>query len=191
MKRAFIIGALLAVAAPGAALADEFSYSNFEVSWIDLSLDGGGVVDVNGDGLAIEGSYDLNKKFFLLGEYQDQSYDFGIDGNLLKLGAGIHHELSSKLDFVGTLSYFDQEVKFNGLSADDNGLGIGGGIRSWLGSKFQLDAMLNWVDWDEAGSDTGVSVMGRFYFTNKLALSFGTNMTDDVNTMRVGFRAEF
>lgn len=190
MKHAFVMGALLAVAAPGAALADELRYSDFEVSWIDVSLDGS-PVDVDGDGLAIEGSYELNKKIFLFGEYQDQSYDFGIDGNALELGAGLHHELSRNLDFVGTLSYLDQEVKAGGFSADDNGLGIGGGIRTWLGTKFQLDAMLKWVDFDEAGSDTGVSVDGRFYFKKTLALSFGTNMTDDVNTLRVGFRAEF
>ena len=190
MKHAFLMGTLLAVAAPGAALADELRYSDFEVSWTNVSLDAG-PIDVDGDGLAIEGSYELNKKIFLFGEYADQSYDFGIDGNGLELGAGLHHELSKNLDFVGTLSYLDQEVKAAGVSADDNGFGIGGGIRTWLGTKFQLDAMLKWVDFDEAGSDTGVSVDGRFYFTPKLALSFGTNMTDDVNTMRVGFRAEF
>jgi hypothetical protein len=186
-----VVGALLAVAAPGAALADEFRYSNFEVSYNDVSLDAG-VGNVNGDGLSFEGSYAMNKKLFLFGEYQDQSYDFGIDGTALELGVGLHHELSRTVDFVGTLSYLDSEVKVAGFgSADDNGFGIGGGVRTWLGTHFQLDAMLKWVDFDEAGSDTGVSVDGRYYFKDKLAISFGTDMTDNVDTFRVGFRAEF
>jgi hypothetical protein len=188
MKHAFVVGLVLAAAAPGAALADELRYSNFEVSWIDVSLDG--AANVDGDGLAFSGAYELNKKMFLFGEWQDQNYDFGIDGRSLEFGAGLHHELSRNLDFVGTLSYLDDEVKFGGISASDNGLGLGAGIRTWLGTQFQLDAMLKFVDFD-SGSDTGVSVMGRYYFKNKLAVSFGTDMTDNADTLRLGFRAEF
>jgi hypothetical protein len=33
--------------------------------------------------------------------------------------------------------------------------------------------------------------MGRYYFKNKLAVSFGTDLNDDADTLRVGFRAEF
>ncbi|HET8698551.1 MAG TPA: hypothetical protein VFO94_13745 [Gammaproteobacteria bacterium] len=189
MKHVFLTGVLLAAALPGAALADELRYSNFDVSWIDVELDG--PANVDGDGLSFAGSYELNKKLFLFGEWQDLSFDFGIDGRSLEIGAGLHHELSRNLDFVGKLSYLDSEVDLGNFSADDDGLALAGGIRTWLGTQFQLDAMLKLADFDEAGSDTGVSVMGRYYFKNKLAVSFGTDLNDDADTLRVGFRAEF
>jgi hypothetical protein len=45
--------------------------------------------------------------------------------------------------------------------------------------------MLNWIDFDDAGSDTGVSA-----FTHKPALFFGMDMNDKADTIRFGFRAE-
>jgi hypothetical protein len=187
MKR-LLIGSLLLALTPGISLA-ELHYSNFEVSLIDVELDGPGSVD--GDGFQIAGAYELNDKFFLLGEWQDQSLDYGIDGTQIELGGGYNHELSPDLDFVGTVSYVDAEVEFAGFSADDDGLALGGGIRSRLGESFEVDAMLNWIDFDEAGSDTGVSATGRYYFNQKMALFFGMDMNDNADTMRIGFRAEF
>ena len=189
MKHAFVMGVLLAAAAPGAALADDLSYSDFEVSWVDLELDG--AANVDGDGIELAGAYEVSQKIHVFGKWQDQSFDFGIDGRAFELGAGLHHTLNSKVDFVGTLSYVDQEVKFGGVSADDDGLGLGAGIRSRLADSFELDAMLRYVDFDNAGSDTGVVLTGRYYFNKTMAVTVGTDMTDDLDTLRVGFRAEF
>jgi len=191
MKHALVMGAMLAAAVPGAALAADsqgHSYSDFEISWVDLSLDG--VANVDGDGFEIAGAYDFDK-VYIFGKWQDQSFDFGIDGTALEFGAGLHKELNPKVDFVGTLSYLDQEVKLGGFSADDNGLGIGAGVRSRLADSFELDAVLRYVNFDEGGSDTGVVLTGRYYFNKTMAVTFGTDMTDDVDTLRVGFRAEF
>jgi len=188
MKSVSLLGALLAFAlAPYAAFA-EMSYSGFELSFVDVDLDN---VNVNGDGFEIGGSYELNDKFFLLGEWQDQNLDFGIDGRAIELGAGLHHPLAANLDFVGTLSYIDTQLDVGNVSADDDGLALGGGIRTTFGKTFQLDAMLRYVDYDNAGSDTGIRVNGRWYFTDRMAVLFGTDLNDNADTLRVGFRAEF
>lgn len=188
MKRSLLVGSLLAALAPGAAFA-EFTYSNVEVNFIDVELDG--PANVDGDGFEVSGSYDMSERLFLFGEWQDQSFDFGIDGKSLEFGAGLKHQISPDLDFVGTLSFVDTEVEFGGFSAEDDGLALGGGIRSRLGDSFELDAHLRWVDFDESGSDTGIGVTGRYYFTDSLAVTFGTDMFDNADTLRVGFRAEF
>ena len=188
MKRATLLGALLVALTPGVSVA-EFTYSNVEVSFIDVELDG--AANVDGDGFEVAGSYDLNDRIYLFGEWQDQSFDFGIDGRSIELGGGYKHELNADLDLVGTLSYVDQEVKLGNFTADDDGLALGGGIRSRLGDSFELDAFVRYVDFDQAGGDTGFGVTGRYYFTDSLALSFGTDMNDNVDTLRVGFRAEF
>lgn len=186
MKR-LLIGSLILAATPGLALA-ELRYSNFEVNWIDVELDD---TSIDGDGLELVGSYELGKKMFLFGEWQDQSFDFGIDGTTFELGAGLRHELKQDLDFVGTLSYVDSELEVGNFSVDDDGLALGAGIRTELGDSFELDAMLKWVDFDDSGSDTGISLGGRYFFTNKLAISFGTDMGDNYDTLRVGFHADF
>jgi hypothetical protein len=165
-------------------------YSSVDVSYVDLEIDGG-VADVNGDGIELSGSYELSKNVFLFGEWQNQSFDFGIDGTSIEFGAGLNHELSTDLDFVGTLSYVDTELEFGGFSADDDGLALGGGVRSRLSDSFELSAMLNWVDYDSAGSDTGFGLLGRYFFKNTMAISFGADFADNVDVLRFGFRSEF
>lgn len=189
MHRAALIGSLALTLAPAAAFAD-MSYSNVELKYLNLSLNDS-VVDVNGDGYALAGSYALGDKMFLLGEWQEQSYDFGIDGHQYEIGAGFHHALSSTLDFVGTLSYLDSKVDVGPFNANDDGFGLGAGIRTRLGKDFELDASLKYVDFDKSGSDTGLSANGRWYFKKSMALSFGIDNTDNVDAWHLGFRAEF
>jgi opacity protein-like surface antigen len=189
MNRAALIGSLALAMAPAAAFAD-MSYSNVELKYLNLSLSDS-VANVNGDGFAISGQYALGAKMFLLGEWQDQSYDFGIDGHQYELGAGFHHGINSTLDFVGSLSYLDSKVSAGGFSVSDNGFGLGAGVRTRLGKDFELDAALKYVDFDKGGSDTGISANGRWYFKKTMALSFGIDSTDNVDVWHLGFRAEF
>src|SRR5688572_10975627 len=152
MKRTALFGAVLAAFGPGLALAD-MNYTKFEISMLDVEMDS--TVNVDGDGFALGGSFELNDKIFLHGEWQDQSLDFGIDGRSLEIGAGYTHGFNDKLDFVCTLSYVDAEVKLGNVTADDGGLALGGGIRSRVAQSVELDAGLKLVDFDNAGSDTG------------------------------------
>jgi hypothetical protein len=187
MKRTALFAAIAAAFAPGLVLAD-MNYTNFEVSMIDVENDS---VNVDGDGFALEGSYELNDRFHLFGEWQDQSLDFGIDGRSLELGGGYTHSFSDKLDFVGTLSYVDAEVKVMNATFDDDGLAVGGGIRSRVAESIELDASLMLVDFDESGSDTGYSFGGRYYLNDTMAVGASADFNDNADTLRVGFRWEF
>jgi len=187
MKRVLLLGSLLALT-PCFAYA-EMSYNSFDLNVVDVDLDN---TSVDGSGFEIGGSYELGQhQIFLFGEWQEQNFDFGIDGRSLELGAGWHHPISSTLDFVGTASYIDTRLDAGNFSADDDGLALGGGIRTTIGNSFQLDAMLRYVDFDEGGSDTGVRVNGRWYFSKRMAVLFGTDLGDNADTLRLGFHAEF
>ena len=194
MKRATLISSLLVAMTPGVSFA-EFNYSKVEVAVIDVEVDvdvgNGQAVSVDGDGFEISGAWDVSNRVFLHGSWQDQSFDFDVDGEALELGVGLKHEINSDLDFVGTLSYHDVELSYQNLSASDDGLGLGAGVRARLGDSFEIDALLEYVDFDEADSDTGITVNGRYYFSDMWALSFGTDMADNVDTLRIGIRAEF
>jgi hypothetical protein len=189
MKRTALFGAVMAaLAVPSLALAD-MNYTNLEVNYLDLEVGDG--FDVNGDGFEFGGSWELNDQFHLFGSWQDQSLDFGIDGRTLELGGGWNHSFSDKLDFVGTLSLVDAELEAAGVTASDDGLALGGGIRSRLGDSFELEAGLKYVDFDESGSDTGISVGGHYYFNDSMALGANLDSNDNADTLRLGFRWEF
>lgn len=187
MKRTALVAALLATA-PYAALAD-MNYTNLQISYIDVEAGRGGNVD--GDGFEIGGSYELSNSIHLFGSWQDQSLDFGIDGRSLEIGGGWTHGLSDTLDFIGTLSYVDAELKQGNQTDDDDGLALGGGIRARFADQFELDAGLKYVDFDESGSDTGFSIGGRYYFNNSMAVGASADFNDRADTLRLGFRWEF
>jgi hypothetical protein len=182
MKRIALFGAILALCAPSALLAD-MNYTSLEINYLDLDGDGG----VSGDGFEFGGSWELNDQFHLFGSWQDQGFDGGIDGEVIELGGGWSHGFSDTLDFVGTLSYLDVDYDVGG----DDGLALGGGVRSRLGDSFELEAGLKWVDFDESGSDTGISVGGRYYFNDAMALGASLDSNDNADTLRLGFRWEF
>ena len=182
MNRTVLFGALVAAFVPGVVLAD-MNYTNFEIDYLDLDADSG----VNGDGFQIGGSWELNDQFHLFGSYQDQSFDGGFDGNTLEVGAGWSHGFTDTLDFVGTLSLIDTEIE----DFSDDGLALGGGIRSRLGESFELEAGLKYVDLDESGSDTGLNVGARYYFNDSMALGASMDSNDNADTLRLGFRWEF
>lgn len=181
--------ALLAATLTPAVGMSQFSYTAVELSLIDIELD---APSVDGDGFDIAGSFEINDQFFAFGAYQDQSLDFGIDGSALSLGAGYHDSINEQLDFVATASLVSAEVEAFGFSGDDDGFGIAGGIRAALNQDFQVDAMLNWVDLDDSGSDTFISVTGRYYFNESIAALLQTSFgDDDADVFRIGVRFEF
>jgi hypothetical protein len=181
-----VAGALLV---PSIGLAD-FVYTGVEVSYVDVEFNNG-LADLDGDGYRFSGSLELNDRFFLLGEIEDQSYDLGIDGSAYEVGVGFHHPFGSTFDFVGTASFVQAEVEFAGFGADDDGIALGGGVRAQLADSFEVEASLQYVNLDQGGSDTGIELRGRYYFTERFAFSLETDLDDDVDTLSFGFRAEF
>lgn len=186
-----IIGVLAStLLVPGIAMA-EFKYTNVEFSFIDVDFDAG-PVSVDGDGYRFSGMYQMNSNAFLHGKWEEHDYGFGIDGTVMEFGAGYRHGLSSNLDLIATASYVDAELGAVGFgSVDDDGLGLGGGVRAQIAPAFQVEALLNYVNMDNGGSDTGVDLLGRYYFNDQYALTVATTFDDNVDTFSVGFRAEF
>jgi hypothetical protein len=189
MKRALLITSALCLGAPGLALAD-MSYTDFEISLVDVDVNNG-PFDVSGNGFELAGRYGLNDRIFVFGEWQDQNLDFGVDGRELEVGAGLHHGLSSSLDFVAQLSYVDTKLGAGNVSADDNGFALGGGIRARVGHGFEVDAGLRFVDLHDSGSDTGLTLGAHYYFKKTMAIGAMADYSDNADTLRVGFRAEF
>jgi len=171
--------------APGIASA-KMNYSFIEGAYVDTEIDVG-PADVDGDGFGIAGSWGFAEQFHAFGSYTMQDFDFGIDLDLLRLGAGFNIELSPMFDFVATAAYVDASIDGGG---DENGYELGAGVRSQLGEKFQLDGGVAFTDYGSS-DDTSLRIDARFFITESLALGGGAEFGDDVTTWKVGVRWEF
>jgi hypothetical protein len=181
---------LTLTALPCAAFADGFDYTFVEGGLVNSDIDG---VNVDGDGFGLSGSFAIGDNMRIIAGYDDIEYDFGVfgdvDGSIMTLGAGFNTGLTADLDFVADLSYVDAEATSGVASADETGYRIGAGIRGRTSSKLELEAGLIHLNLD--GSDTGIRVGGRYYFSDSFAAGLGLTDIDDSFSWTLGIRAEF
>jgi hypothetical protein len=182
--RAVSAAVSVALAAPGVALA-EFSYNFLEGSFVDVEIDD---TSIDGDGIRLEGSAEVGDTYFVRAEYEDYDFDFNIDGNVFEVGGGYFHTLNEDLDFIAVGQYVQVEIG----SGDDDGLGIGGGVRTRLADTIEVDAILHWVDLDDSGSDTYVDLRGRYNINEQFAVTLKFDVgSDTFDTMGIGVRYNF
>jgi hypothetical protein len=176
--------ATLTLAVPGSALA-EFSYHFLEGSFVDVEIDD---TNIDGHGIRIEGSSQISDAFFIRAEYADYDFDFNVDGSIIEFGGGYFHTLNESLDFVAVGQYVQIEVE----GIDDDGLGIGGGVRTRFSDSIEADAVLHWVDLDDSGSDTYIDLRGRYYFNEQFAVTLKFELgSDSFDTKGIGVRYSF
>ena len=101
---------ILLFAFSATAGAQGFGYNYLQASYGAVSFDDS-VIDVDGDGLGISGSYGFHPEFFIAGEYQTADMDFGVDLNILELAVGWHTPLSDQLDFTAQLGFVNAEIE--------------------------------------------------------------------------------
>lgn len=176
------------VTMPLAVRADGFDYTFVEGGLLNTEIDAG-LLDVEGDGFGLGGSFVIADNIHILASYSDEDYDFGIDGNSLSIGAGFNTGLSQDLDLVAHLSYVSAEVNAGAVSLDEDGYSLGAGIRARTGNSIELEAGLDYVDLDE--SDTVLRVGGRYYFNDSFAVGASFADTDGGLSWMIGLRAEF
>ena len=175
MLRSSLLFILLAFSA--SASAQEFDYNWLSFGYGQTELDD---IDVDGDGFGIGGSFAIADNFHVFGGYSQTSFDFDVDGTSFNAGLGYNTPLSNVVDFVATLSYEYVEVDAPGFSSvDDNGFGLGVGLRWWATPKIEVDAGIQYVDLSDSGDDTGLGLGGWYYFTPAFSLGLNASFTDD------------
>ncbi len=173
--------------APLAAQAEGFSYSYLEAGYVEADIDG---VSRNADGFAIGGSVELTDQVFMFASYGELSLG-PVDLETYRVGGGYAWPVSSKTDIFGTVSYVKAEADAFGLSGDDDGYGLGVGVRQRVGRQFELSAAIQYVDLSDSGDDTSFGVAARWYFLDKLSLGLAVDVSDDVETYGASLRWDF
>ena len=188
MLRSALLILLLAFSA--IAGAQGFGYNYLQASYGAVSFDDS-IVDVDGDGLGISGSYGFHPDFYLTGEYQTADMDFGVDLNILELAVGYHTPLSDQLDLTAQLGYVDAEVESGLGSADDDGFMIGAGVRGALSDSVELNGGIDYIDFDQGGSETRSSAGFLFSLTEALTVGAAASSWDDINVYQLNLRFDF
>jgi opacity protein-like surface antigen len=185
LRTLFFAGAML----PLGAAAQDLDYTFVEAAYVDTEIDAG-PFDVDGDGLALTGSYLLTDTVFLLGEYSSFDYDGNLDATSYTLGAGMRWGLKPELDLVGDLGWVHAELDRPVVrDIDDNGFRLGVGLRSRIHDDIEVQAGIRYLDLDD--SDTFLTLGGRYYFTSNVAAGLGLSLNDGNTGWNLSLRAEF
>ncbi len=173
---------------PLMAAAESFDYTYLEGGYVSTELDVG-PIDVDGDGLGVRGAYAFADDWYAFAGLADQEFDFNVDGTQFNAGVGWHTPLNETADILAEVSYVSVELDSGFANADEDGFGLGVGLRARAWENVELEAGIAYVDLDD--SDTSVNLDGRYYLTQKVAVGLGLSFSDDATGWTLGFRAEF
>ena len=123
----------------------DLSYNYAELSFVDVDARGG-------DGFRLNGSYELENNWLIVGRVTTLDFDNNVDSTVLELGGGYLWHYSEDFDLVSTLRFVNAEVDVNGVSSDDNGFAFSAGARGLLTPQFEIRGSINHVSLDN--SDT-------------------------------------
>lgn len=189
MRNRIILGSLAALGLAGPALAQGgFSYNFVELGYVNTEIDN---PDIDGDGFGLRGSLAVSKNFHVFTEYADQDFDGNVDGKTFELGGGLNWALSPNLDLIATISYVRSEVDTPLGDFDDDGYGLGLGLRGRATGQLELTGGIRYVDLDDSGDNTSLRVGGRYFFTPQFAVGLDLDYDDDATSWVLGARYTF
>lgn len=179
--------ALLAIS--GAASAQNFSYDYLNIGYGVVEFDD---LDVDGDALGIDGAFAIADNYHLFATYEVGDFDFDVETTSYNAGIGYNAPVSDRLDIVARLSYEYVEVDAPVIpSVDDNGFGLGVGLRFAATEQFELNAGLDYIDLSDSGDDTGFNAAALYNFSDVFSVTLRGDWTDDVSSYTLGGRFYF
>ena len=192
MLRSTLVILLLAFSA--SASAEGFSYNYLTLGYGNTDFD---FVGADGDGIGLGGSFAFTPSIHGFASWETVDLDVNIplvgnvsvDTTRLRAGVGYNTGLSDALDMYARLSY--EGIDFDVPGGDDNGYGLGIGVRYRAMDELELNAGIKYVDYSDLGDDTGVEVGGVYNFNDTWSLGLRGEFSDDVSTYTVSGRFYF
>jgi len=188
MLRSVFMVILIAFSATVAAQGTNFNYVQASYGRVDLDASS---LDVDGDGLGVSGSLEIDENFHVFGDYQAADIDFGTDLTILEIGVGYHTNLSPFMDVYANLAYIDIEADALIGSADDSGLSMGIGLRGSISEAVELYGGLDYIDFNDSDSETRANAGILLSLTETLSLGLRATLWDDVNVFQINARMYF
>jgi len=181
IKKFALAGAIALLA--GAASADPLSWTEVEVGYnlADGGDDTTDAAEIRGSiGFAGIGHVSLG---YLDGTSEDGPDEFDFDG--YEIRAGVHPSVGDKSQLIAEAIYFDYSGDDgNGFDADEDGWGLGFGVRHAFNDQFEVRADIDYYNgtWDsnvfasEDFNNTSYTVSGRYYWTPSIYTGVGVTV---------------
>ncbi len=170
-------GIAIAQTAEQQPLALDYNYA--ELRFVDVDSNGG-------DGIRINGSYDLGNHWLVVGGVTALDFNGNVDTTNIELGAGYVWDYSNDFDLLSTLRFVRAEIDTPGGSADDSGLAFSAGARGLLTPEFEIRGSVNHVSLDN--SDTYLELAGDYIFTQQFAAGLSVEFAGDTDVITLGAR---
>lgn len=172
------------------SIASDLSYSFFEVDYLDSRVDIDGV-DVDGDGYGLYASTDVSGNLALFFSYEDQDFDFDIEGKSTTFGIDYHTPISATGDLVISFAAVEVEVSQPLVGAeDDTGNLISVGLRNQNSKGAEMSIAVSRVDVFDNAESTLALGMG-FGATRAIQVTLGLNLSEDTNVFVLGIRTYY
>lgn len=183
MKKLFVLALLLAhpvvFAQSSATNSAGLSYSYAELRFVD--------VDTNsGDGIRINGSWEADPNWLIVGGLTSLDFDNSVDVTTFEIGGGYVWHYTGEFDLLATARLVRREVDAPGFSDGDTGFAISAGTRGLLTPQFEIRGSVNHINLDD--SDTYLELAGDYYFTNRISAGLSLEFAGDDDVWTVGAR---
>ncbi len=184
MKRILLFVSLFSIQGFANAQTDRVQSSTFDYNYAELRF-----VDVDiasGDGIRMNGSYELQDNWLIVGGLTTLDYNNNVDSTMFEIGGGYVHNYSSDWDLIGTARFVrvDVDTPFGG--GDDNGFALSAGTRGWLMPQFEIRGSVNHVNLDN--SDTYLELAGDYYFSERFSAGLSLDFAGDNDAFTLGAR---
>jgi hypothetical protein len=193
VTRALLVAPLLLPAVSGAQdtrpESSQFNYSYVEIGYDenDFDVNGG---DIDGDGLTLSGSYEINDDWHVFASYGQSDLDFNVDIDTLTIGAGYVFPLREDVDIYGRVLYINQDIDTPGPGdADEDGLGLQARIRAIVADNVEVEGGIQYVDVGD--NDTSLQAGARYHFTEQFSAGVGITFGGDTDGIGINARWEF
>ena len=168
--------------------SSQFNYSYVELGYDETEFQVGNA-DIDGDGLTLSGSFEINDDWHAFASYGNADLDFGIDVDTWVLGAGYAFPLRQDVDLYGRVLYLKVDADVGALAADEDGLGLQFRIRALVTDELELEGGIQYVDIED--SDTSLQVGARYHFTETFSAGVGLTVAGDADGIGINARYSF
>ena len=170
------------------SIASGLSYSYVEVGYLDTNLDVDGV-DIDGDGYAFVASSDITDNLAVFITYEEEDYQFDIEGKAAQFGINYHTPISATGDLVVSISAADVEISQPLLGTqDDTGNAIRIGLRNQNSKVAEVSIFISRIDvFDD--TDTSFALDMGLNATDAMQVVLGFSTSDNGSLLSIGLRA--
>lgn len=159
------------------------TYTYAGIQYINQDLDDN---DCSQDGLQVEGSYDVDKAFFVQGSFADVSGDSNCGSSSFKAGGGYRAGWGETSHVYGLLSVQDVSVD---VGSGDSGLTLAGGLRGYIIPGIEAYGEVEYSTLFDG--DVSLNAGGAYWFNGQFSVTGDLSLGGDQTSFAIGGRMTF